>query len=84
LPSELVMLKNLREVALPYNRFTEVPDCLHKCFKLENILMCGNQITSIDVDGLASLENLAVLDLQNNSTPGVGEFKTDPIIIIGG
>ena len=30
LPSEFFMLRNLREIALPYNRFTEVPDCLYK------------------------------------------------------
>lgn len=30
LPSEFFMLRSLREVALPYNRFTEVPDCLYK------------------------------------------------------
>ena len=41
--------------------------------------MCGNQIASIDVDGLASLKNLAVLDLQNNSIdqvpPELGNLK---------
>ena len=51
----------------------------NRCIKLENILMCGNQITSMDVDGLACLKNLAVLDLQNNSIdqvpPELGNLK---------
>ena len=46
---------------------------------MENILMCGNQITSLDVGGLASLKDLAVLDLQNNSInhvpPELGNLK---------
>jgi len=79
LPSEFELLCNLREIALPYNRFTQVPVCLYRCVKLENIIMCGNQINSIDVEGLASLKNLAVLDLQNNSInqvpPELGNLK---------
>ena len=51
----------------------------NRCIKLETIIMCGNQINSIDVEGLASLKNLAVLDLQNNSIsqvpPELGNLK---------
>jgi hypothetical protein len=50
-----------------------------RCLKLENIVMCGNQITVIDVLGLSALKNLAVLDLQNNSIdlvpPELGTLK---------
>ena len=30
LPSEFELLCNLREIALPYNRFTQVPVCLYR------------------------------------------------------
>ena len=44
LPPELAEMHELREVALPYNRFAEVPPVLYVCAKLENIVMCGNQV----------------------------------------
>ena len=49
LPSEFSSLKSLREIALPFNAFAEIPECLYKCPNLETVIMCGNKITSIDV-----------------------------------
>ncbi len=44
LPDEIGEMKELREVAVPYNRFTQVPQCLYSCPKLESIVICGNQV----------------------------------------
>ncbi len=67
LPAEITSCCNLREVALPYNRFDHIPICLFACSKLETLIMCDNQISVVDVPGLAKLERLAILDLQNNN-----------------
>ncbi len=79
LPGDISQLSQLREVSLAYNRFEEVPSCLYSCPKLETIVLCGNKVVRIDVEGLSKLEMLAVLDLQNNSIdhvpPELGNLK---------
>ncbi len=49
LPEEVSSMSELREVALPYNKFTEVPQCLYGCPKLESIVMCGNQVIFLNI-----------------------------------
>ena len=52
LPSEFSKLENLREIVLAYNRFSEIPRCVFECQKLENLIVTGNQIREIDLEGL--------------------------------
>merc|ERR1712029_217396 len=59
-------LVNLREVAIAFNRFKELPSHLASCSKLETIVANGNQIKEIRVDNLKELPMLAVLDSSNN------------------
>ena len=71
LPAEISQCVQLREVALPYNKFDHLPICLFACSKLETIIMCDNQISQIDVQGLSKLNMLAILDLRNNNIGAV-------------
>ena len=66
LPLEIGGLTNLREICLSFNRFISIPTSLQGCEKLETLLLNGNQIKVIDVEGLKKLKMLAVLDLSNN------------------
>jgi len=67
LPDTIGELKHLREICLSFNQFTQIPSGLYKCPKLETILIANNQVKQIEVEQLAQLERLAVLDLQNNA-----------------
>ncbi|KAG5850081.1 leucine-rich repeat-containing protein 40 [Anguilla anguilla] len=66
LPLELEALTNLRTIILSFNRFKVFPDVLYRLYSLEAILMCSNQVGSIDAAQLKGLEKLSSLDLQNN------------------
>jgi Leucine-rich repeat (LRR) protein len=66
LPSEISDMTNLREICLSFNKFKSIPTCLQNCEKLETLLLNGNQIQIIDVEGLSRLKRLAILDLSNN------------------
>ena len=66
IPTEIGMLSNLREICLSFNKFRAIPASLQTCEKLETLLMNGNQIQEIDVEGLRKLKVLTVLDLSNN------------------
>ena len=67
LPHHLAACTHLREVILSVNQFPAVPDCLYSCAKLETILIANNRVATIEVDRLAELPSLAILDLQNNA-----------------
>jgi len=71
LPPEMSGMKHLREIILSVNQFEAIPDCLYACAKVETILIANNKIASIEVDKLAQLPNLAILDLQNNAIQSV-------------
>ncbi|XP_061094128.1 leucine-rich repeat-containing protein 40 [Conger conger] len=66
LPLELEALTKLRTIILSFNRFKVFPDVLYRLENLEAILMCNNQVGSIDPAQLKGLEKLSSLDLQNN------------------
>ena len=67
LPMEVAGMQHLREIILSVNQFPAIPDCLYSCSKLETILIANNQVATIEVEQLALLPKLAILDLQNNA-----------------
>lgn len=67
LPGEIGGLGHLREVILSVNQFQAIPECLFDCPKLETILIANNQISTIEVEKLSKLSQIAILDLQNNA-----------------
>ena len=71
LPKEIGTLANLREICLSFNKFDSIPNAIQSCEKLETLLLNGNQIKVIDVDGLRKLKVLTVLDLSNNDVQHV-------------
>ncbi|KAJ8277787.1 hypothetical protein GJAV_G00079900 [Gymnothorax javanicus] len=71
LPLELEVLTKLRTIILSFNRFKVFPDVLYRLYSLEAILMCNNQVGSIDAARLKELEKLNSLDLQNNDIMNV-------------
>ena len=67
LPMEVAGMQHLREIILSVNQFPAIPDCIFSCSKLETILIANNQVATIEVEQLARLPKLAILDLQNNA-----------------
>lgn len=67
LPNEFSNLQSLLEVNIVNNRFSSLPKSFYKILSLEHILADGNQITSIEVDGLSCLKTLSTLSLKNNN-----------------
>ncbi|KAK3755618.1 hypothetical protein QZH41_017618 [Actinostola sp. cb2023] len=88
LPSGLTGLVSLTEITLSYNRFNNLPSVLYSVPSIRIILACGNQIQSIDVNGLLRLPVLDTLDLQNNSIsqvpPELGNVTTLRSLQLGG
>lgn len=71
LPAEFAHCQQLRELTIPYNKFTQIPSCVYTLSKLETLIMEGNQVSEIVVDDLSKLSRLAILDLQNNNVSHV-------------
>ena len=54
LPVEMQGHASLVEVLIAGNRFTQLPNVIYTCKKVETIVASDNQISYIDVDGKAS------------------------------
>jgi len=67
LPLEVAGMKHLREIILSVNLFPAIPASLYSCAKLETILIANNKVETIEVEQLARLPALAILDVQNNA-----------------
>ena len=66
LPAELGRLP-LRDLALSYNRFRTIPECVYYMRALNVLVASNNQIEEIDADGLRALPSLVCLDVSNNN-----------------
>ena len=66
-PAELQCLTSLRELIVPCNRLSHLPDVVYTLHKLEVLLLSDNQIEAVDASGLREMTQLATLDLKNNS-----------------
>ncbi|KAL3268782.1 hypothetical protein HHI36_007880 [Cryptolaemus montrouzieri] len=67
LPLTLSSLVYLRELVICNNSFSNIPQCVYDLKGLEILLANDNKISTIDIEGLKKLTNLAVLTLSNNS-----------------
>ena len=67
LPAEMQCLTSLRELIVPCNRLSHLPNVVYTLHKLEVLLLSDNQIEAVDASGLREMTQLATLDLKNNS-----------------
>ncbi|XP_041375510.1 PH domain leucine-rich repeat-containing protein phosphatase 2-like [Gigantopelta aegis] len=69
LPEEIGTMKRLLVVVLAFNRFTTVPNALlsqNASFKMDSVIMAGNQIERLPMDNLSHMKHIKKIDLRMN------------------
>ena len=71
LPPAMSNLSKLRDLAISFNTFANIPACVYALSKLNTLVASDNRITTIDAAQLLLLTSLVCLDLSNNSIDAV-------------
>ncbi|XP_071092127.1 PH domain leucine-rich repeat-containing protein phosphatase 2-like [Haliotis cracherodii] len=70
LPEEIAQMKRLVVIVLAFNRFTFIPSVLcqsqHASYKLDSLIMAGNQISRLPTDYLDHMTHIKKIDLRMN------------------
>ena len=66
LPADLALLTDLADLAIGYNAFCTIPECVYDCTALETLVANDCAIVELNAERLATLSLLSCLDLSNN------------------
>ncbi len=81
LPAELVQFPHLQVFSAKNNQFKQFPSVLYAINTLDEIDMSHNQITTINPQAIASMNNLKILILHHNNVPNDDQQEIEQLWI---
>lgn len=90
IPQEIGTLTYLNQFDAEYNRFTSIPATINTLGTLEQLLLNGNQLTSLpQIESVTKMQRLDYLDLRDNNIEGLvpgylGELLKIKVLLLSG